>query len=507
MSFLNKKSWHTGGLPMLKKVWAAEEREKQEQRTIEQLRREKAEERALEDSRRLQAQQGLLTSAPSERLEWMYAGQAVSEAVKQESYLLGAAVKESKAADSASVSAAVQAADERWKAGGASAVAGSASSSSSAFDEAARLREDPLLAIMREQHKRAHSAHTRPAPTSMSAAAITATASHSRGKDTERPRQSGSGESDRGADRDRHRKESRGSESRSEGRRTRDDGEEHRGKREREFSSERAHKRSRRRSRSPNSSQSESSDDSERKRRRRRRERRHSGSRSRSSEARTTHSHHNGKKRGREEARDERADADDSKRETAATGADQRRDSEPHTTRAEHVQPTSSSASSPAVVSSAFVSSTSAFGGRLGLILPMGAPLPVQRSTPPPMEDKRQEEEARTVSPPTPSSAHSSAVTPTQLPPRPPVSSLSEAERAARLRAMQSDAESLIVSRRQQAREAVQYQPNSEQSERAVTCTEAEQLSAPVLTSLRKTVIERGRLNNQQLCGSVDGYR
>ena len=64
MSFLNKKSWHTGGMPMLRKVWAAEEREKEEQRTIAQLRKEKAEERAVEDSRRLQAQQGLLTATP-----------------------------------------------------------------------------------------------------------------------------------------------------------------------------------------------------------------------------------------------------------------------------------------------------------------------------------------------------------------------------------------------------------------------------------------------------------
>jgi len=535
MSFLNKKSWHTGGMPMLKKVWAAEEREKQEQRTIEQLRREKAEERAVEDSRRLQAQQGLITSTPVERLEWMYAGQAMSEAVKQEQYLLGAQVKDTKVADSTAVTAAVQAADERWKRGATEAVA-AGKPSSSALEAAARLREDPLMAIMREQHRRTQLAATRPAATATRANAAT-TPHRNRGRDAERSRERESsaerhGRADRQKDEE-GRSGSRsvsGREERTE-RRERDD-------RESRRSRERKRARSHRRSHSSDSAHSQSSDDSDRERRRRRRRKGRSRSRSASREARPTQSHYgrsDGGRKGKETEGEARADSAVDGRREGTDGRDQRRHSLPssasrheHNGRAEraaveergggaaaaatiHSAPPSAPSSTPSlslssafpgpsVVSTAFVSSTSSFGGRLGLIVPSGAPPPLPAN---PTRDEQQLEEARTTSAAAAPSEQPPAARSQPPPPRPSLATLSEAERAERLRAMTSDADSLIVSRRQQAaREAEQL--SSQRSERAVTANEVERLAAPMLKSLRDTAIAEGRLSKRQPLNTVD---
>ena len=548
MSFLNKKSWHTGGLPMLRKVWAAEEREKQEQRTIEQLRKEKAEERALEDSRRLQAQQGLVTATAVERVEWLYAGQTMSEAVKQEQYLLGAAVKDSKPADSTAVTAAVKAADERWKRG--STEDGHPSGpTSNGRDEAARLREDPLLAILREQQKRTQlpTTHTRP---------LTVQRSSIAGTEAERAKRRDSdvqsdGRADRRAEREGGDGERRGGR-REERKRERD---------RRERRSSRDSKRARHRSRSRSPSQSESSQDSDRERRRdRRRRRRSSRSRSRGNDFHANpYSQHEDSRHGRLETSHEvRVEAANVRREEAVR-AERWRESNHPSSRSGHKQPEAAAADAPrqsslvydsasgrsaaasssavsslsvpfvspspsslpvpVVVSSAFVSSTTAFGGRLGLILPRGAPSPLpQPVRAAPTDDKQQydneqrerEDEARRAAAVTAPSLRFSAVSP--QPPlvqaRPsPLAALSEAERAERLLAMQSDADSLLDSRRQSAREAAQQQSSSSaQSERSRTVSEADCLSAPLLKALRHAASDDvgGRLNKQQLLSNVD---
>lgn len=98
MSFLNKKSWHTGGFKMIEKVWKAEQKAAEEAKKCETLRKELEEERRVESLRRMQAEAGLLTAQQVERLDWMYVGQGAfraQEAEKeQEAYLLGKVKKE-----------------------------------------------------------------------------------------------------------------------------------------------------------------------------------------------------------------------------------------------------------------------------------------------------------------------------------------------------------------------------------------------------------------------------
>ena len=45
LAFLSKKTWHTTNLKNVEKVWAAEEKEKEEQRKLENWRKEREEER------------------------------------------------------------------------------------------------------------------------------------------------------------------------------------------------------------------------------------------------------------------------------------------------------------------------------------------------------------------------------------------------------------------------------------------------------------------------------
>ncbi|TIB40080.1 hypothetical protein E3P86_00817, partial [Wallemia ichthyophaga] len=85
-----KKSWH----PMLMKnqrvVWDKEQDVLHEKKKLEQLRREKDEERQLQQLQQLQhASTG---SAPSDRMEWMYAAPATANSLnssEMEDYLLG----------------------------------------------------------------------------------------------------------------------------------------------------------------------------------------------------------------------------------------------------------------------------------------------------------------------------------------------------------------------------------------------------------------------------------
>ena len=50
-AFLNKKSWHTGGIPMQAEVWKREQEKAHEERRLEEMRKEIAEERKLQELR------------------------------------------------------------------------------------------------------------------------------------------------------------------------------------------------------------------------------------------------------------------------------------------------------------------------------------------------------------------------------------------------------------------------------------------------------------------------
>jgi hypothetical protein len=70
MKFLNKKGWHTGSLRNIERVWVAEEKEKEEQRKIQELKKQQDEEREKAAFRKLQEDAGL--KPRQERLDFLY---------------------------------------------------------------------------------------------------------------------------------------------------------------------------------------------------------------------------------------------------------------------------------------------------------------------------------------------------------------------------------------------------------------------------------------------------
>ncbi|XP_006659549.1 pre-mRNA-splicing factor CWC25 homolog [Oryza brachyantha] len=70
MKFLNKKGWHTGSLRNIERVWVAEEKEKEEQRKIQELKKQQDEEREKAAFRKLQEDAGLRPR--QERLDFLY---------------------------------------------------------------------------------------------------------------------------------------------------------------------------------------------------------------------------------------------------------------------------------------------------------------------------------------------------------------------------------------------------------------------------------------------------
>mmetsp|Transcript_9837 Transcript_9837/g.40314 ORF Transcript_9837/g.40314 Transcript_9837/m.40314 type:complete len:211 (-) Transcript_9837:48-680(-) len=91
LAFLNKKSWHTGGIPMQAEVWKREQEKAHEERRLEEMRKEIAEERKLQELQMQAAEAGHIDKV--ERLEFMYKGgplmSAAEKSREEEGYLLG----------------------------------------------------------------------------------------------------------------------------------------------------------------------------------------------------------------------------------------------------------------------------------------------------------------------------------------------------------------------------------------------------------------------------------
>ncbi|KAI7891055.1 uncharacterized protein EV154DRAFT_509438 [Mucor mucedo] len=66
-----KKSWHPATFKNQERVWKEEQKKKEEDTKIEQMRKELAEERQLQDLQRMQEDAG--TKQRSNKLDWMYA--------------------------------------------------------------------------------------------------------------------------------------------------------------------------------------------------------------------------------------------------------------------------------------------------------------------------------------------------------------------------------------------------------------------------------------------------
>jgi len=94
LSFLNKKSWHTGSFQNIEKVWIAEQKQKDlETKALEQRKKLK-EEKQIEELKKLQVDAGLIPASYLQRLDWMYQGPSQAQSNNAEDYLLGKSVKE-----------------------------------------------------------------------------------------------------------------------------------------------------------------------------------------------------------------------------------------------------------------------------------------------------------------------------------------------------------------------------------------------------------------------------
>ena len=58
LSFLSKKTWHTTNLTNVEKVWAAEEKQKVEERKLEEWKKTREEERQIMELHQLQQEMG-----------------------------------------------------------------------------------------------------------------------------------------------------------------------------------------------------------------------------------------------------------------------------------------------------------------------------------------------------------------------------------------------------------------------------------------------------------------
>ncbi|KDR85427.1 hypothetical protein GALMADRAFT_234299 [Galerina marginata CBS 339.88] len=136
-----KKSWHPLLLKNQERVWLEEKKALEEKKKLDQLRKEKEEERQLQELQRLQEEQ--TGKKRTEKLEWMYATPATGSSQNAndlEDYLLG-----KKRVDK------ILTADENAKVGAANKNFIAVQNANTSRDIAAKIREDPLLAIKQQE--------------------------------------------------------------------------------------------------------------------------------------------------------------------------------------------------------------------------------------------------------------------------------------------------------------------------------------------------------------------
>jgi len=136
-----KKSWHPLLMKNQERVWLEEKKALEEKKKLDQLRKEKEEERQLQELQRMQEEQ--TGRKRTERLEWMYSTPATGGGTNKndlEDYLLG-----KKRVDKILV------ADENDKVGAAHKNFIAVQNANTVRDIAAKIREDPLLAIKQQE--------------------------------------------------------------------------------------------------------------------------------------------------------------------------------------------------------------------------------------------------------------------------------------------------------------------------------------------------------------------
>ncbi|GAA5870999.1 hypothetical protein JCM3774_003499 [Rhodotorula dairenensis] len=141
-----KKSWHTGTFANQERVWKKEKEALEERKKLQQLQKELEQERAVQELQRLQEAAGGKTR--EQRVDWMYAAPAEGSGPNPdelEAYLLG----------KKRVDKLLKGNEEKLLAAPSNDAPGSSfqslQSANTARDTAAKIREDPLLAIKRQE--------------------------------------------------------------------------------------------------------------------------------------------------------------------------------------------------------------------------------------------------------------------------------------------------------------------------------------------------------------------
>ncbi|GAA5963462.1 hypothetical protein JCM8115_001238 [Rhodotorula mucilaginosa] len=141
-----KKSWHTGTFAHQERVWKKEKEALEERKKLQQLQKELEQERAVQELQRLQEAAGGKTR--EQRVDWMYAAPAEGSGPNPdelEAYLLG----------KKRVDKLLKGNEEKLLAAPSNDAPGSSfqslQSANTARDTASKIREDPLLAIKRQE--------------------------------------------------------------------------------------------------------------------------------------------------------------------------------------------------------------------------------------------------------------------------------------------------------------------------------------------------------------------
>jgi len=136
-----KKSWHPLLLKNQERVWLEEKKALEEKKKLDQLRKEKEEERQLQELQRLQEEQ--TGKKRTEKLEWMYTTPATGNSQNPndlEDYLLGKKLVDK-----------MLTADDNAKIGASHKNFIAVQNANNVRDIAAKVREDPLLAIKQQE--------------------------------------------------------------------------------------------------------------------------------------------------------------------------------------------------------------------------------------------------------------------------------------------------------------------------------------------------------------------
>jgi hypothetical protein len=138
-----KKSWHPVLMSNQKKVWEEEKKALEERKKVDQIMKERAEERAIQELENLQEAAG--GSKRLSRVDWMYNGPSSGQAgttEEMEGYLLGKRRIDGLIKGSENQKLEKSAPEESFMA---------LQNANTARDTAAKIREDPMLAIKKQE--------------------------------------------------------------------------------------------------------------------------------------------------------------------------------------------------------------------------------------------------------------------------------------------------------------------------------------------------------------------